>query len=55
MASIPFYYEPDFRYTHIHPKDVSKPYCLRCQHSVDVNKAVAVRAVVANAKGINHE
>ncbi len=39
-----FYYDPDFRFTHTHPKDASKPYCLRCQHNVDVRKAIAVTA-----------
>lgn len=37
-----FYYDPDFRRTHIHPKDVTKPYCCRCMQNVDVNKAIAV-------------
>ena len=39
-----FYYDPDFRHTNTHPKDPTAPYCLRCQHNVDVTKAVEVTA-----------
>lgn len=37
-----FYYDPDFRKSHIHPRDVKKPYCCRCQMNVDPEKAIAV-------------
>lgn len=35
----PFFYDLDFRRD---PKDASKPYCMRCQQNVDINKAVPV-------------
>jgi hypothetical protein len=37
-----FYFDPDFRKTHIHPRDPKKPYCCRCQMNVDPAKAIAV-------------
>lgn len=42
LGSAQFYYDPDYRKTHIHPKDPKKPYCCRCQQNVDVNKAIPV-------------
>ena len=41
-APTPWFYDPDFRRSHIHPKDVMKPYCAVCQQNVDPDKAVKV-------------
>lgn len=38
----PFYYDPDYRKTHIHPRDPNKPYCCRCQMNIDITKAIPV-------------
>ncbi len=42
MTDKPFYYGPDFRKSHIHPREVTKPYCCRCQMNVDATKAIPV-------------
>lgn len=36
-----FYYDPDYR-SRVHPRDITAPYCCRCQRNLDTSKAVAV-------------
>lgn len=42
LPSDAFYYDPDFRKSHIHPKDWKKPYCVRCMQNLDTSKAIPI-------------
>lgn len=41
QISRPFYYDPDFR-SKVHPRNLKKPFCCRCQQNVDPEKAIPV-------------